>query len=173
VLHPALRLDGRGAADGGCLPRRRHGGDARRYRLSADRPLPAHHPPGADNRRGDQFRRRLSELFPRRRDRRHYRRAADRPFPHRLPPGAETRHARRPQAQAPCAGGKPVSETLDLLLLPFRIDFMQRAFLVTLMIAVPMAMLSCLLVLKGWSLMGDAVSHAVFPGVVIAYSLSI
>ena len=66
-----------------------------------------------------------------------------------------------------------MSETLDLLLLPFRIDFMQRAFLVTLMIAVPMAMLSCLLVLKGWSLMGDAVSHAVFPGVVIAYILSI
>jgi manganese/iron transport system permease protein len=41
------------------------------------------------------------------------------------------------------------------------------------MIAVPMAMLSCLLVLKGWSLMGDAVSHAVLPGVVIAYIVNI
>lgn len=62
---------------------------------------------------------------------------------------------------------------IDLATFPFQIDFMQRAFLVTLMIAVPMAILSCFLVLKGWSLMGDAVSHAVFPGIVIAYILAI
>lgn len=62
-----------------------------------------------------------------------------------------------------------MSETLELALLPFQLPFMQTAFIVTLMIAVPMALLSCLLVLKGWSLMGDAVSHAVLPGVVIAY----
>ena len=62
---------------------------------------------------------------------------------------------------------------IDLATFPFQIDFMQRAFLVTLMIAVPMAILSCFLVLKGWSLMGDAVSHAVFPGVVLAYIFSI
>ncbi|MFD1328043.1 metal ABC transporter permease [Mycoplana ramosa] len=62
-----------------------------------------------------------------------------------------------------------MSDFLDLALLPFRLGFMQYAFAVTLMIAVPMALLSCYLVLKGWSLMGDAVSHAVLPGVVIAY----
>jgi len=62
-----------------------------------------------------------------------------------------------------------MSEMLELALLPFQLAFMQNAFLVTLMIAVPMALLSCYLVLKGWSLMGDAVSHAVLPGVVIAY----
>ncbi len=50
---------------------------------------------------------------------------------------------------------------------------MHYAFIITLMIAVPMAMLSCLLVLKGWSLMGDAVSHAVLPGVVVAYIVGI
>jgi manganese/iron transport system permease protein len=66
-----------------------------------------------------------------------------------------------------------MSETLQLLALPFQLPFMQNAFLVTLMIAVPMAMLSCLLVLRGWSLMGDAVSHAVLPGVVLAYMLSL
>ncbi|WP_117195715.1 metal ABC transporter permease [Rhizobium terrae] len=66
-----------------------------------------------------------------------------------------------------------MSETLQLALLPFQLPFMQSAFAVTLMIAVPMAILSCFLVLKGWSLMGDAVSHAVLPGVVIAYILSI
>jgi len=62
-----------------------------------------------------------------------------------------------------------MNETLQLALLPFQFAFMQNAFLVTLMIAVPMALLSCYLVLKGWSLMGDAVSHAVLPGVVLAY----
>ncbi|MFC3163930.1 metal ABC transporter permease [Ciceribacter thiooxidans] len=62
-----------------------------------------------------------------------------------------------------------MSDLPELAILPFRLPFMQSAFAVTLMIAVPMALLSCLLVLKGWSLMGDAVSHAVLPGVVIAY----
>lgn len=66
-----------------------------------------------------------------------------------------------------------MSEYLELALLPFQLPFMQYAFIITLMIAVPMAMLSCLLVLKGWSLMGDAVSHAVLPGVVVAYIVNI
>ncbi|MHA7967995.1 metal ABC transporter permease [Rhizobium sp. CAU 1783] len=66
-----------------------------------------------------------------------------------------------------------MSETTELLLLPFQLPFMQSAFAVTLMIAVPMALLSCFLVLKGWSLMGDAVSHAVLPGVVVAYMLGL
>ena len=37
------------------------------------------------------------------------------------------------------------------------------------LVAVPAALLSCFLVLKGWSLMGDAISHAVLPGVVLSY----
>lgn len=60
---------------------------------------------------------------------------------------------------------------VDTLLMPFRFTFMQEAFLISLMIAVPTALLSCFLVLKGWALMGDAVSHAVLPGIVIAYML--
>jgi manganese/iron transport system permease protein len=55
--------------------------------------------------------------------------------------------------------------------MPFEFDFMQRAFVVTAVVAVPMALLSCLLVLRGWSLMGDAISHAVLPGIVVAYWL--
>lgn len=35
------------------------------------------------------------------------------------------------------------------------------------------AVLSCFLILKGWSLMGDAISHAVLPGIVGAYALGI
>ena len=62
---------------------------------------------------------------------------------------------------------------MDTLLAPFQFGFMQNAFVVTLMLAPPTAMLSCFLVLKGWSLMGDAVSHAVLPGIVLAYILNI
>ena len=58
---------------------------------------------------------------------------------------------------------------LDTLLAPFQFDFMVSALVISTLVAVPMALLSCFLVLKGWSLMGDAISHAVFPGVVIAY----
>ena len=58
---------------------------------------------------------------------------------------------------------------METLLLPLQFPFMQNAFLVTMLIAPAAAMLSCLLVLRGWSLMGDATSHAVLPGVVLAY----
>ncbi len=57
----------------------------------------------------------------------------------------------------------------ETLLLPFQFPFMQQAFVVSLLVAIPMGMLSPFLVLKGWSLMGDAISHAVLPGVVLAY----
>lgn len=62
---------------------------------------------------------------------------------------------------------------LDLLLSPFSFTFMQQAFLIVLLVAIPTALLSCFLVLKGWSLMGDAISHSVLPGIVIAYVLAI
>jgi manganese/iron transport system permease protein len=58
---------------------------------------------------------------------------------------------------------------MDAVVLPFAFDFMHRAFAITLLVAVPMALLSCFLVLRGWSLMGDAISHAVLPGIVVAY----
>lgn len=56
-----------------------------------------------------------------------------------------------------------------LLLSPFTFDFMRAALSISVIVAVPCALLSCFMVLKGWSLMGDAMSHAVFPGVVIAW----
>jgi manganese/iron transport system permease protein len=46
---------------------------------------------------------------------------------------------------------------------------MHNAFWIVLLIAPPTALLSCFLVMKGWALMGDAVSHAVLPGVVLAW----
>jgi len=58
---------------------------------------------------------------------------------------------------------------LDALLQPFQLPVMQNAFWIALIVAPPTALLSCFLVLKGWALMGDAVSHAVLPGIVLAY----
>ena len=58
---------------------------------------------------------------------------------------------------------------LDLILEPFTYEFMLRALAATTIAAVVCAVLSCWLVLIGWSLMGDAVAHAVLPGVVLAY----
>jgi manganese/iron transport system permease protein len=62
---------------------------------------------------------------------------------------------------------------LDLVAVPLSYPFMQRALVVSLLVAAVCAVLSCYLVLKGWSLMGDAISHAVLPGIVIAYVLAI
>lgn len=62
---------------------------------------------------------------------------------------------------------------MDTLLFPFQFAFMNNAFLMMAIIAVPTSLLSCFLVLKGWSLMGDAISHAVLPGIVIAFLLNI
>lgn len=62
---------------------------------------------------------------------------------------------------------------IENLLLPFQLPFMQNAFLIGVILSVPTALLSCFLVLKGWSLMGDAVSHAVLPGIVGAYVLGV
>lgn len=58
---------------------------------------------------------------------------------------------------------------IDLILEPLQYEFMVRALVTTTIAAVVCALLSCWLVLIGWSLMGDAVSHAVLPGVVLAY----
>ncbi|MBN8456393.1 MAG: metal ABC transporter permease [Verrucomicrobia bacterium] len=52
---------------------------------------------------------------------------------------------------------------------PFQFAFMRDALIVGSVVAAMCAVLSCFLVLKGWSLMGDAVSHAVLPGIVLAY----
>ena len=57
---------------------------------------------------------------------------------------------------------------IDLLAEPMTYDFMRRALLVVAASGIAGALLSCWLVHMGWSLMGDAVSHAVLPGVVIA-----
>ena len=62
---------------------------------------------------------------------------------------------------------------VNMLILPFQFAFMQNAFLISIIVSVPTALLSCFLVMKGWALMGDAVSHAILPGIVVASILGI
>ncbi len=62
---------------------------------------------------------------------------------------------------------------VDTLLSPFQFGFMINALVMTALVAVPCALLSCFMVLKGWALMGDAMSHAVFPGVVVAWMVGL
>ncbi len=58
---------------------------------------------------------------------------------------------------------------IETLAMPFQFPFMRQAVILAVLVALPMGLLSPYLVLKGWSLMGDAVSHAVLPGIVLAY----
>ncbi|MBX9873794.1 MAG: metal ABC transporter permease [Beijerinckiaceae bacterium] len=59
------------------------------------------------------------------------------------------------------------------LVAPLSHEFMQRGLLVAVIVGIVCAVLSCFLILKGWSLMGDAVSHAVLPGIVLAQILGL
>lgn len=60
---------------------------------------------------------------------------------------------------------------IDLLLEPFGYNYMTKAIWVSALVGGVCAFLSCFLILKGWALMGDALAHAVVPGVAAAYLL--
>ncbi|QLB15368.1 hypothetical protein A6B39_07810 [Mannheimia granulomatis] len=62
---------------------------------------------------------------------------------------------------------------LEILLEPFTYNYMQKAIFVSMGVGLVCAFLSAFLMLKGWSLIGDALSHAVVPGVAIAYALKL
>ncbi|MEZ5842913.1 MAG: metal ABC transporter permease [Hyphomicrobiaceae bacterium] len=55
---------------------------------------------------------------------------------------------------------------------PFTYDYMWKAMWVSGLVGAAAAFLSCYLMLKGWSLMGDALGHAVVPGVAVAYLMA-
>lgn len=62
---------------------------------------------------------------------------------------------------------------LEYLLEPFSYEYMQKAMWISTAVGGICAFLSAYLMLKGWSLIGDALSHSVVPGVAIAYALSL
>jgi len=65
-----------------------------------------------------------------------------------------------------------MSGLLAMLAEPFGYDYMWKAMWVSALVGAACAFLSCYLMLKGWSLMGDALGHAVVPGVAIAYLMA-
>ena len=62
---------------------------------------------------------------------------------------------------------------MDLILQPFSYDYMVNAIWVSGLVGAVCAFLSCYLMLKGWSLIGDALSHSIVPGVAGAYMLGL
>lgn len=62
---------------------------------------------------------------------------------------------------------------ISLLLEPFSYDYMFNAIWVSALVGGVCAFLSCYLMLKGWSLIGDALSHSIVPGVAGAYMLGL
>jgi manganese/iron transport system permease protein len=62
---------------------------------------------------------------------------------------------------------------IEHLSIPFQYDYMLKAMWVSALIGGICALLSCFVTLKGWSLMGDALSHAVVPGVALAYMMGL
>jgi manganese transport system permease protein len=64
-------------------------------------------------------------------------------------------------------------DLIEWFTVPIQSEYMVKAILVSALVGVVCSALSCYMTLKGWALMGDAVSHAVMPGVVIAYVLNI
>jgi manganese/iron transport system permease protein len=62
---------------------------------------------------------------------------------------------------------------MELLLEPFAYQYMVKAIWVSALVGGVCAFLSCYLMLKGWSLMGDALAHAIVPGVALAYLLAL
>ncbi|MFP3019458.1 MAG: metal ABC transporter permease [Arsenophonus sp.] len=66
-----------------------------------------------------------------------------------------------------------MSDFIQLLITPFIFPFMQKAIITAIVTGTVCAILSCFLILKGWSLMGDAISHAVLPGAIIGFVINI
>jgi manganese/iron transport system permease protein len=60
---------------------------------------------------------------------------------------------------------------MDLLLAPLELEFMQRALAAVVIVGAVCGVLGAFVVLRGLAFMGDALAHAIFPGVVVAYLL--
>jgi len=61
----------------------------------------------------------------------------------------------------------------ELLLEPFTYQYMVKAIWVCALVGGTCAFLSSYLMLKGWSLIGDALGHSIVPGVALAYLLGL
>src|SRR5688572_14324188 len=66
-----------------------------------------------------------------------------------------------------------IEQMVERLIVPFQYEYMLKAILVSALIGSVCGCLSCFITLKGWSLMGDALSHSVVPGVALAYQVGL
>lgn len=62
---------------------------------------------------------------------------------------------------------------MDWLLDPFALEFMQRALLASLLVGIACSVLGCFVVLRSMAFLGDALAHAILPGVAVAYLLGV
>jgi manganese transport system permease protein len=69
--------------------------------------------------------------------------------------------------------GTRIMDLVNWFTTPLQYGFMVKAIWVSALVGIVCSALSCFMILKGWALMGDAVSHAVLPGVVLAYVMNI
>src|SRR5665647_114078 len=61
---------------------------------------------------------------------------------------------------------------LNWLLTPFTYEFMQRGFIASVIIGIICSVIGCYVVIRSMAFMGDAMAHAILPGVAIAYILN-
>lgn len=78
---------------------------------------------------------------------------------------------RHPRASATTTTGR--TEVLDVLVEPMTFGFMQRGLVAAVLVGIVCAVMGAFVVLRGLAFIGDAVSHAAFPGLVIAYLVGI
>src|SRR4029077_10982420 len=91
-----------------------------------------------------------------------------RPRPRRRPPPRRGRRHR-----APLPRRRPAVSFVELVADPWSLAFMQRGLVAALLVGVVCAVMGTFVVLKGMAFIGDAVSHAAFPGLVIAFMLGL
>ena len=65
----------------------------------------------------------------------------------------------------------PGNTVIDFLLAPFSYGFMQRGLLASTMVGILCAVIGCYVVLRSMAFLGDAMAHAILPGVAISYLL--
>lgn len=61
---------------------------------------------------------------------------------------------------------------VDWLMVPFAYAFMQRGLLAALIVGVVCAVVGCYIVLRGMAFLGDALAHAILPGLAVGYLVS-
>jgi len=62
---------------------------------------------------------------------------------------------------------------IELLIEPLKYNYMMNAIIVSSLVGAICAFLSCFVIMRGWSLIGDALSHSIVPGVAGAYMLGL